>query len=256
MQDSDFRLIVAVNDDYVLAQCLERSPDVVSGRLQLVPIRGASSMGEAYNRGLNESGGRIALLAHQDVYLPRGFLDRAIEVLGTLDERAPDWMVAGPYGVCEDGRHVGRIWDVGHGCEMGRKGFAPTQIGSLDELLLIVKTDTDFRFDPRLPHFHLYGTDLVQTCLALGRSAWAVELPVVHNSQLVDSLDDGYTRAYRYARRKWSSRLPIPTTICRLSYDPTELWWAKWRVGKNPKRQGKISADAVEVARSAGYETA
>lgn len=254
MHDSDLRVISAVNNEAILESCLARSPDIVSGRLKLTTIRDASSMSEAYNRGLDQTSGKVALFAHQDVYLPKGWLDRAIKVLGDLDRQAPDWMVAGPYGVREDGHHIGLVWDGGLSCETGRPGFPPTPIGSLDELLLILRTDADFRFDPQLPHFHLYGTDLVQSCLAMGRSAWAVELPVVHNSQLVDSLGGGYTRAYRYVRRKWRDRLPIPTTICRVTYDPTELFWAKWRVSRNPKRQGKVTADAVEVARSLGYE--
>ncbi len=254
MQDSDLRVISAVNNDQILEACLARSPDIVSGRLKLTAIRGASSMSEAYNRGLDETSGKIALLVHQDVYLPKGWLDRAIEVLGELERQAPDWMVAGPYGVRPSGQHIGLVWDGGLACETGRPGFAPTRIGSLDELLLILRTDTDFRFDPDLPHFHLYGTDLVQTCLAMDRSAWVVELPVVHNSQPQESLGGGYTQAYRYVRRKWRDRLPIPTTICRVTYDPTELFWAKWRVSRNPKRQGQLTADAVEVARSLGYE--
>lgn len=252
--DTDFAVIAAVNDDCILDQCLARSPDIVSGRLPLIVIRGARNMASAYNSGLDQWGGRIALFAHQDVYLPRGWLDLAKFKLSQLQRTAPDWMVAGPYGVRPDGSHVGLVWDSGLGRELGAPGFGFDQIDSLDELLLILKREDPYRFDEDLPHFHLYGTDLVQSCLAMGKSAWAVEMPVVHNGQRVDSLSGGYTLAYNYARRKWRDRLPIATTICRVSRNPYYLWRAKWAVRKIPARTGVVGYDAVEVARKLGYE--
>ena len=52
LHDSDFALVAAVNDDAILASCLAASPDVRSGRLPLIAIRGASDMAQAYNEGL------------------------------------------------------------------------------------------------------------------------------------------------------------------------------------------------------------
>lgn len=254
MGKASFHLVAAVNDDATLAACLARSPDVQSGRLPLTAIRGASSMAQAYNKALAQSDADIVVLAHQDVYLPAGWLDRAHLVTDELTQEHPDWLAAGPYGVRADGRHIGKVWDVGLGCELGAGGFAPAAVASLDELLLILRREDGFQFDPALPHFHLYGTDLVQSALALGRSAWAVELPVVHNSQRVDSLSGGYTAAYRYAARKWRGRLPIPTTVCDLTTNPVPLWRAKWRLRKSPPRDGILLADAVEIAKAAGYE--
>lgn len=254
MSGLKIQIVAAVNNEATLAACLARSPDVVAGRLPLTAIRGASSMAQAYNDGLAQCDGDIVLFAHQDVYLPAGWLDRAQAVLSGLTVTHPDWLVAGPYGVKPDGQHAGQVWDVALGRELGGPGFAPVAIGSLDELLLILRREDGFRFDPALPHFHLYGTDLVQSALAKGRSAWAVELPVVHNCQRVDSLSGGYTRAYRYAARKWRAQLPIPTTICDLTTNPLPLLRAKWRVRKAPPRDGQLLADAAQVARAAGYE--
>lgn len=255
LRDVDVSLVAAVNNDAVLEACLARSPDVASGRLRLTSIRGANNMAQAYNCGMEQNADRVTFFAHQDVYLPEGWLDRALDVLDALDNEHPDWMVAGPYGVRANGRHVGRVWDVGLGRELGSAGFEPAPVVSLDELLLILKRSPDFGFDPALPHFHLYGTDVVQTCLASGGTAWALELPLVHNSLPVDSLGGGYAKAYGYVRRKWRNHLPIPTTVCPVSSNPLPLALARWRVRKAPPRQGKqLLADAVEVARAAGYE--
>lgn len=254
--DADFALIAAVNDDAILGQCLARSPDVVSGRLKLVAIRGASNMAEAYNAGMTQAGGRLAIFAHQDVYLPKGWLDLAAARLVELETAFPEWQVAGPYGVRADGQHAGRVWDAGLERELGVAGFGKAPVVSLDELLLVLRREDAVLFDPDLPHFHLYGTDIVQSCLARGRGAYAVEMPVVHNSQRVASLSGGYTLAYRYARDKWRSNLPIPTTVCKLSNSPLPLMRAKWRLRRAPARTGALAHDAVELAIKAGYETA
>ena len=250
----DFRIIAAVNDDTVLEACLARSPDISSGAVPLSVRRCAKSMAGAYNGAIDETSEAICVFAHQDVYLPKSWLGHAAATLNDLEQRDPNWAVAGCYGVRSDGGHVGRVWDVNMGRELGDAGFKPAAIGSLDELLLIVRRDSGLRFDPALPDFHLYGTDIVQEALTRGMGAYAVELPVVHNNRPYASLRGGYEEAYRYAREKWSDRLPIPTTICKLSRNPLALWRAHWRRRNTSERPQGLLADAQEVARAAGYE--
>lgn len=250
----DFVVIAAVNDRDILRACLMRSPDVASGQLAVKTVENARSMATAYNSALAETSAAICLLAHQDVYLPAGWLERAIACLNTLSIQAPNWKVAGPYGVTPAGRHVGRVWDVTMGQENGGRNFDPEPVGSLDELLLILRNDGTLNFDADLPDFHLYGTDIVQTALAMGGTAFAVELPVVHNNRPIASLRGGYAEAYAYTRRKWSSRLPIHTCICTLTYNPLPLWRSQWRRRHVKSRPPHLLADAPTVARAAGYE--
>lgn len=247
-------VISAVDNDKILDACLMRSPDIVEGRLAVRIVRGAKSMSAAYNEGLSSTSSPICVFVHQDVYLPKGWLEKALKILNWLEINEPDWMVIGPYGVSLQGRHVGRVWDVTMGRELGEPGFAPTPVGSFDELLMIMRRVDGFQFDPLLPHFHLYGTDLVQTAISMGRTAWAVELPVVHNNRPIVSLGGGYLKAYRYARRKWRSRLPIFTSICTLTANPFPLWRARWRRRHVKARPTELGADAVAIAVAAGYE--
>src|SRR3546814_8899302 len=83
----------------VCSSDLARSPDVASGRLRLDAIRGATSMSRAYNDALDRCDAPIILFAHPDVYLPAGWLDRAVETLSRLTASHPDWAIAGPHGV-------------------------------------------------------------------------------------------------------------------------------------------------------------
>jgi hypothetical protein len=249
----DFVVISAVNDRGIVDGCLRRSPDISSGSIPLITIEGAASMPKAYNEGLSKTDRNICVLAHQDVYLPSGFFDLALARLSELEKKEPNWRVAGCYGVKSNGTHVGRVWDVVIGKEIGEANFQPTPVVSLDELLLILHRDTDFKFDEGLPGWHLYGTDLVQSAIEEGRAAVAVELPVVHNNRPISNLKASYSEPYRYARRKWKHRLPIPTTIIPLSYNPWHMWRIK--AGNHvEKRPDMLMADSVLVARKAGYE--
>lgn len=250
----DIVVIVAVNDRAILAGCLLRSPDIAAGRVPVIDIEGAKSMPEAYNRGLDQTDRRLCIFAHQDVYLPRGWLDRAIDALNDLTRRHPDWEVAGPHGVRADGVQLGRIWDVMLDRELGDRLPAPAAVGSFDEMVLILRRPDGYRFDMQLPHFHLYGTDIAQTALTSGRGAYAIDLPVVHNNRPIPTLRGGYARAYWYARRKWWSRLPIATTILPVSRNPLLLWQRHWKMRHNRPRPDHLLADSVDVARAAGYE--
>lgn len=254
MDATRFQVIAALDNHYIADECLRRSPDIASGTMPLETVEGASCMAQAYNEALDRTDADIAVLAHQDVYLPKGWLEKARGTLAALTEAQPDWLVAGVYGMAQDGAHVGRVWDVTMKRELGQHGFAPARVQSLDELVLILRRGSGYRFDPALPHFHLYGTDIVQSAWAMERSAWAVELPVVHNNRPVVSLGGGYLAAYRYAREKWRDKLPIETSVTTLTRNPLPLWRARWRRRHVKERGALLQADAVEIAKAAGYE--
>jgi hypothetical protein len=73
------------------------------------------------------------------------------------------------------------------------------------------------RFDPALPGWHMYGTDIVQTARAAGRGAYAGALPCIHNDKTHGKLDGGYDIAYRFMQKKWRSHLPIASPITKIS---------------------------------------
>ena len=96
----------------------------------------------------------------------------------------------------------------------------PQEIASLDEVVLIVRRSSGISFDPALPTFHLYGTDIVLKALRLGMKSYVVDLPVIHNTKYGYWLDRNYTTGYRFMVRKWKSVLPWPTVILPLTRNP------------------------------------
>lgn len=205
-------VVAAVNDECVLAANLAISPLLRDG-VSFYPMRAFNSASIAYNEGLEMCSTRIVVFAHQDVYLPQPWLQQLHHAIKEIEARDPNWAVIGVFGVSGEGRHVGHCWSSGLNQVLGAPFDCPQQVVSIDELVIILNRSSGLRFDEKLPGFHLYGTDIVQTAISCGFGAYVVHAPVVHNSRPVKSLVGPYTAAYRYMQQKWKDVLPIPTTV-------------------------------------------
>ena len=252
-------LAAAVSSQAVLANCLLRSPDVASGALALRSYEGCRSIGEAYGRAFKDSNADVLILAHQDVYLPAGFLDHLRVQLAALAKLDAEWAVAGTIGLGLDEKLAGYMWCTSHLKLLGARVDRPSQAASLDELLLIVRRASGVAFDANLPGFHMYGADIVQIARAKGRSAYVVDAPVVHHSRPVIQLDAGYRAAYRYLQAKWRDVLPIPNLICNIERWPWSLHWRaaqiRWSRRSFRVRPPEPTDDPSLIARRVGIET-
>ena len=122
-----------------------------------------------------------------------------------------------------EGEFVGHLWDSGLGTICGGPFGPPRNVASLDEVVLIVRRASEVSFDPALPSFHLYGTDIVLEAQKAGMKSYVVDLPVIHNSKANVRLDHTYVAAYRFMVRKWKALLPWPTVIIQLTDNPIPL---------------------------------
>ena len=250
-------LAAAVNDTAVLAQCLASSPDVVSGALRLRAYEGFVTAGAAYNQALADSTADFVVFAHQDVYLPKGFTARLRHRAAELDQLDPDWAIAGPVGMDRAGCFHGQAWSSGLGRVTIGKTNGPVAIETLDELLLVLRRDCGVSFDPDLPGFHLYATDIVQTAKLRGAKSYVVDLPVVHHSRPIVALDRSYRRCYRYMQKKWRLALPIQNLVCSVhrSFIPLLIRDARIRINARGRATRKPpSGDPAAIARSLGWE--
>jgi hypothetical protein len=235
--DTRFSLAAAVNNRAVLANCLERSPDVASGALRLRIYEGARSASAAYNQAISEAEADILILAHQDVYLPEGFLARLGRELARLNGIDPEWALAGVAGLDPNGQFQGRTWSTGLGIVLGQPPATPTRVVTLDEMLIILRVSSGVRFDEALPGFHLYAADAVQAAGERRQASYVIDTPAIHHSRPVVQLDDGYKRAYRYMQSKWRRALPIPNLVCPITRSPLTLWLRDARMRR--KHRGK-----------------
>lgn len=252
-------VVAAVNNDRVLVRDLLASPMMAELGEEPFLYRGARSIGEAYNAGIDATEAPILIFAHQDVYFPAGWEHRLAAILTDLEAAAPDWGVLGLIGVTVAGAMAGQVWSSGSNREFRHAITGPHTAQSLDELVLVLRRASGLRFDPGLPHFHLYGTDIVQSARARGQGAFIVQNPVIHNSDQLTGLGRGFYQAYRYIQRKWADTLPVKTPVCRIekrgigSILRTELVLRRRRWRQRGQRNIALS-DPSAKAVSLGYE--
>ncbi len=257
---TDWCVIAAVNDEDVLATNLAASPMLLENPERLITLRDYLTAGSAYNAGIARTTARICIFVHQDVYLPAGWDTRLASRIAELDALDPTWAVAGPFGINADGDHCGRVWTTGLGREIGTSPTAPIPAQSFDELLLILNRDSRLEFDPDLPSFHLYGTDIAQIALAAEKGVYVIDAPVVHNSRPVVTLKGGFEDALTYLRRKWRRRLPIRTPVTYVTRFGTKHLIQRMRMRDWPKskkaspRPDVSKRNPEEIAKHLGYE--
>lgn len=250
-------LAAAVNNRDVLENCLRRSPDVASGALPLRTYENYRTAASAYNAALEDATGEVLILAHQDVYLPAGFLAGARARLAELTDLDPHWAVAGVAGLDERRVFHGRTWSSGLGVMLGKQPAAPVAIETLDEMLLFVRRGADLRFDEAMPSFHLYAADIVKTAEARGMRSYVIDTPAIHHSRAVVALDGGYKAAYRFMQKKWRRELPIHNLVCDITRSPLPLMLKNLRLrrkhGGQP-RPVEPRDDPSAIARRLGFE--
>ena len=250
-------LAAAVNSRLVLENCLCRSPDVSSGALPLRTYEGYPSASRAYNQALADSDAEILILAHQDVYLPGGFLAGLHDQLSQLGKIDPNWAIAGVMGLDESGALHGRTWSSGLGQVVGDPPERPAVIATLDEMMLIIRRAAGVQFDENMPGFHLYAADAVETAKARGQRSYVIDAPAIHHSRPVVALDAGYKQAYRYMQRKWRNVLPIPNLVCPIRRSPLTLWLRDARIRRRHRgkpRPADPQDNPALIARRLGFE--
>jgi hypothetical protein len=203
-------LIAAVNDETVLNNSLLRSPDLAH-LTEVILKRGFDSAGAAYNSGLQECHGDVAIFAHQDVYLPAGWLKRLEHQIGLIAEMDPGWGVVGLYGVDLTGRPRGHVYSTGLRCVLGADFHRPVWAGSVDEMVIVLRTQSGLVFDPHVPGFHLYGTDICLEAERQGLSCFLISSFCIHNSNGLKMMPWEFWRSYLFLRSKWRYRLPVIT---------------------------------------------
>lgn len=244
--------ISVVNDSQVLETNLLASEPIVSGRLPLTQVASRSSIGDAVARITHGNSNTAYVLSHQDVLLPKNW-DR--QVLREIANLPGDWGVAGVFGMDARGIPHGHAWSTGLNRVIGT-AHSPEECASLDEVLLIVRGGIGLWFDKQMPGYHLYGTDICLAAREIGRRAFSIDAPLIHNSIAVGLLDRGFRDAARYLQKKWPGALPIQTCVTTIDRHllSIRMFNAKRRLQGKNRRRGKRHAYPRRLARELGFD--
>ncbi len=258
MEMSDtLTIIAAVNDDKILGANLLRSPIFEKADVEFVRAEGFPSVGQAYNYGIQQSSGDVLIFAHQDVYLPGPWIDQLFEQISTVEKDDPNWGVLGIVGVDLNGQIKGTSWSTGLSKIAGEAAAQPLAAQSLDELVLIVRKNSNLLFDENLPGWHLYGMDMVRTAIARNYGVYIINAPVIHNSLPVLKFDKGFISCYHYLQKKWADQLPIKTpctTITRFGWPIYKHRIKKFFVKSENRNACKRLGNPALKAKELSYE--
>jgi hypothetical protein len=235
---------ICVSDDAIARANIKNSPCLRQpSPHQIIAIEKSPSAASGLNAALKRAKHEWVVCVHQDVYLsvvrcplsvvgggnaPGDWGAAAsswlawdvalLQQLRVAEERFGRIGVAGVYGVGDvigDGspgnplaaQRIG--WVVDRGRELRDGPELPSQVSTLDELLLVVRREAGLCFDPALG-FHLYGADLCLQARERGLSVVALAAPCHHNSRSI-GLPEAFCRSAEVFARKWSQRLPVAT---------------------------------------------
>jgi glycosyltransferase involved in cell wall biosynthesis len=248
----NWTLICATNDERILRGCLLNSPDVGSASDVLLQT-GYTSAAAAYNAAIDKAKTDILVFAHQDAYLPDGWIAALRRTLDVLSTKDPNWAILGVWGVKNSGGGVGYLYCAGLMEKLGNSFEDVVEVSSLDEVVLIVRKASGLRFDERLSGYHFYGTDICLEAKRRGLKCYAISAFCIHNTNGYNLLPFGFWRSYLFIRRKWMSELPIHTSCIEV----TSWCWPifRWNIariielvlGKN--KAGKRVSDPSELFR-------
>jgi len=223
--------VVAVNNrevfetNFLVSRCLADPHEH-----EILVQEGFDSAAKAYNDAIAKSSNDLIVFCHQDIYLPETWMPDLEQALNYLQTADPNWGVLGSYGKTQDGRGWGHVYSSGRDV-IGEPLQEPVPIQTLDEIVLILRKSAGLRFDPELPHFHLYGADICLRAAQMGMKSYAISAFCVHNTHQTLVLPEQFYACCKHVKRVWRQRLPIQTTCVRLT---------RWNLAVYRRRLGEL----------------
>lgn len=206
LSSQPFSVIVPINRKWQYDLNVARSPGLQEIGAQLIPIINASTPAAAYEVGLKHAKHEWILLAHQDVYFPRGSGFRLANAFATIDPARKTDTVLGFAGLEGDqfvGNVVDRLRHFDHG--------VTANASSLDEFAIGLHVSSRLKIDPSIG-WHAWATDL---CYQAGESnaVCCNSVPLYHNSVGEFQVDDTFRASMQYLFSKYQTRQSI-RTLC------------------------------------------
>jgi hypothetical protein len=247
------------SDAEILKRDLLRSPAIAESKVPLTVLWNQNSASIAFADAVKNASAEFLIFTHCDVYFPKRWFERLEWEVDRLKRIDPHWAVAGISAMTSSSELVGRIWDtslepITQGV-FGKALTAPVPIVSTDELAFIVRRESKVSFDPLLPNFHLYATDIILTAERSGMRSYGLDMPLIHNAKAQLLVGGDYLESYKYMVQKWSDRLPVPTPCGSITSNPLAPLFRRLRIRYKARfRRSTYSTNRVEDPSSKAIE--
>lgn len=216
--DNELTFTVPVSDDDVAKSNILSSPlfESMIGK-KIIVQKGYKSAAKAYNAAIDKAESEILIFVHQDIILPKQWIDNLDASLAYLEKIDPAWGVLGCHGETKEGEGRGYLYCAGNGRYILEPFDKPEKVQTLDEIVLIIRKSSGLRFDESLPYFHLYGTDICMTAYEKGMNCYAIPAFCLHNSNKTVIFPNEFFECCNYIRKKWTNYLPIYTPCVKIT---------------------------------------
>ncbi len=215
--------VVAVNKRHILAANFLASPCLLGSHPhQIILQEDFSSAAAAYNDAIEKSENDLIVFCHQDMFFPLSWISELQHTVERLETKDPKWGVLGCCGITSDGQFRGYVYSSG--VEIIGGPGEPSEIQTLDEIVLVVRKSSGLHFDRNLPSFHLYGTDICLRAAARGMRSYAISILCIHNTYQSFILPKEFFECCEYVKKVWKQWLPIQTTCIRITHSNLPIY--------------------------------
>lgn len=199
--------ITASHKEEVLKENLLKSK--IFEKYNLIVQKGYTNICKAYNEA--DSSADIKVYIHHDVYLPESFESDLISGINEIEKFDKNWGVIGVAGAIWKNKRFCLGYLSDRGDKWGNSKGLPSEVDTIDELMLITKGD--FIFDENIKSNHFFGADVCLQAKKQGRKNYVINAYCEHNSGLQrGSLPYEFWREREYIKEKYHYLLPIATT--------------------------------------------
>ncbi len=204
--------VTLVNDDNKYQENVISSTYDDRNNIEYITIKNSKSGASGLNCGIEKVSNNIILCCHQDVYFKEGWYEKLNEYLDKLSSSDTwNWGVLGFAGTTDSGLSVGTHSGLGMSEDI-------IKVQTLDESVLILKKNDNFKFDERLTYYHMYGTDIALQSYDRGLNVYVIKVPIEHRTKW--TAGNGIGESENYIKKKWINKYNvIHTTVGNIESD-------------------------------------
>lgn len=179
--------IVATHNQETFDRNIGTSQIYIENKYEFIIQKGYTNIRKAYNDAIGKVITPYVCFLHHDIWMPPEFETQLIYSLEEVNRQCLNHGVLGSAGAkYHEGQtlYLGSLFWANH--IWGHLNLAPfkqfAMVDTLDELMLIMKTEDCGKFDETIPYNHFYGAEQCLKLTTKGKKNFALPLFCQHDS--------------------------------------------------------------------------